>query len=281
MNIKLRDFSIGFLCCSLNIVAQEDTQPEIQIVNPNAMFLQQQRALPPAAVIERGETLYQVNCRLCHGLDLRGGDQGGSNLLRSEVVLIDIAGESIGEVITEGQGSMPTFDNFSNEDLAAIAGYIHSIKFESEGQGSTPPVNYDLDILVGDAAAGERYFNRECSSCHSVTGDLSGIATRIPDDYIMQNTWVAGGRRQAGRGGVQTTITVTTEGGKTITGRLLRYDDFFVSLRTEDGAYQSFSRRGDSPRVNLDDPLYRHRELWSELSDSDIHDITAYLETIK
>ena len=280
MNIKLKVSSIVLLSCSFHVSAQ-DTQPEIEIANPNAMFLQQQRVLPPEGVIEYGETLYQVNCRLCHGPDLRGGDQGGSNLLRSDVVLIDISGESIGEVITEGQGSMPTFDNFSNEDIAAIAGYIHSIKFESEGQGSTPPVDYDLDILVGDSAAGEQYFNRECASCHSVTGDLSGIATRIPNDYIMQNTWVAGGRRQAGRGGVQTTVTVITQGGETVAGRLLRYDDFFVSLRTQDGTYHSFSRRGDSPRVNLDDPLYRHRELWSELSDSDIHDITAYLETIK
>lgn len=280
MNIIVKILQILLLSYGFHIAAQ-DTQPEIEIANPSAMFLQQQRALPPAEVIARGETLYQVNCRLCHGTDLRGGDQGGSNLLRSDVVLIDIAGESIGEVITEGRGSMPIFDNFSNEDIAAIAGYIHSIKFESEGQGSTPPVDYDLDILVGDAAAGERYFDRECATCHSVTGDLSGIATRIPNDYIMQNTWVAGGRRQAGRGGVQTTVIVTTQGGETVAGRLLRYDDFFVSLRTEDGTYQSFSRRGGSPQVDLDDPLYRHRELWSELRDSDIHDVTAYLETIK
>lgn len=272
--------SIVFLLASVHVAAQ-DARPEIEIANPNAMFLQQQRALPPAEVIERGETLYQVNCRLCHGPDLRGGDQGGSNLLRSDVVLVDIAGESIGQVITEGQGSMPTFNQFSSDDIAAIAGYIHSIKFDSEGQGSTPPVDFDLDILVGNADAGERFFNQECASCHSVTGDLSGIATRIPDDYIMQNTWVAGGRRQAGRGGAQSTVTVSTAAGETISGRLLRYDDFFVSLRTEEGAYRSFTRRGDSPAVELDDPLYRHRELWSELSDSTIHDVTAYLETMK
>ncbi len=280
MKKGLKVFSVVLLLGSFHVAAQ-NTQPEIEIANPNAMFLQQQRALPPTEVIEQGEALYQVNCRLCHGPDLRGGEQGGSNLLRSDIVLVDIAGESIGRVVTEGQGSMPTFTDFSNDDIAAIAGYIHSIKFESEGQGSTPPVDYDLDILVGDAESGERYFNQECASCHSVTGDLSGIATRIPDDYIMQNTWVAGGRRQAGRGGVQTMVTVTTPGGETVSGRLLRYDNFFVSLRTDEGAYRSFSRRGDSPQVELDDPLYRHRELWSELSDSTIHDVTAYLETIK
>ncbi|NKB34355.1 MAG: c-type cytochrome [Pseudomonadales bacterium] len=280
MRRRLKVLSVLILVWTFPATAQEN-QPELVIANPNAMFIQQQRALPPLEVIERGDDLYQVNCRLCHGPDLRGGDQGGPNLLRSDVVLVDIAGEAIGEVIVQGQGSMPTFNNFSNEDIAAVAGYIHAIKATSEGQGSTPPVDLELDILVGDAAAGERYFNQECSSCHSVTGDLSGISSRISDAYILQNTWVAGGRRQSGRGGVQTTATVSTQSGETLVGRLLRYDDFFISLRTEDGTYRSFTRRGDSPRVELDDPLYRHRELWAELTDSTIHDVTAYLETIK
>lgn len=276
----IRILGTASLLFSVAAFGQNDP-PELVIANPNAMFIQQQRALPPADVISRGDDLYQVNCRLCHGPDLRGGEQGGPNLLRSDVVLRDIEGEVIGEVLTEGQGSMPRFDNFSNDDIAAIAGYIHSIKATSEGQGSTPPVDFDLDILVGDAAAGERYFNQQCASCHSVTGDLNGIASRIPDDYTMQNTWVAGGRRQTGLGGVQTTAIVTSDSGETVAGRLLRYDDFFISLRTEEGVYRSFTRRGNSPRVELDDPLTRHRELWAELTDENIHDVTAYLETIK
>jgi cytochrome c oxidase cbb3-type subunit III len=280
MNFIVKTLCAASLLVSVAVYGQNDP-PELVIANPNAMFIQQQRALPSADVIARGDDLYQVNCRLCHGPDLRGGDQGGPNLLRSDAVLRDIEGEVIGEILTEGQGRMPTFGNFSNDDIAAVAGYIHSIKATSEGQGSTPPVDLDLDILVGDAGAGERYFNQECSNCHSVTGDLSGISSRITDDYTMQNTWVAGGRRQSGRGGVQTTASVTTASGETVVGRLLRYDDFFISLRTEEGGYRSFTRRGDSPRVELDDPLTRHRELWSELTDENIHDVTAYLETIK
>ena len=280
MKFKEKVLNFTFMLGCLSAYGQ-DAEPELVIANPNAMFIQQQRALPSAEVIGRGDDLYQVNCRLCHGPDLRGGDQGGPNLLRSEAVLNDIEGEVIGVALLNGQGRMPSFDNFSNNDIAAIAGYIHSVKATSEGQGSTPPVDYDLDILVGDAAAGERYFNQECVSCHSVTGDLEGISSRIIDDYTMQNTWVAGGRRQAGQGGLLTRATVTLSGGELVEGRLLRYDDFFISLRTEDGSYRSFTRRGDSPTVELDDPLTRHRELWGELTDSNIHDVTAYLETIK
>ncbi|HJN95487.1 MAG: cytochrome C [Gammaproteobacteria bacterium] len=260
----------------------QDIDPEIVIANPNATFIAQQRALPSAEVIAAGDVLYQVNCRLCHGPDLRGGDGGGPNLLRSGVVLNDVAGEVIGEVVSEGVGRMPAFGNLNLEDIAAVAGYIHSVVATSERQGSTPPVDYDLDILVGDVTAGERYFNQECVSCHSVTGDLQGISSRITDPYALQDTWVAGGQgRRSGRGGAQTTATVILATGEQVSGRLLRYDDFFISLRTAQGAYRSFTRRGDTPGIELDDPLTRHKELWAELTDGTIHDVTAYLETLK
>jgi cytochrome c oxidase cbb3-type subunit 3 len=260
----------------------QDIEPKIVIANPNATFLAQQRALPPAEIIARGEALYQVNCRMCHGGDLRGGEQGGPNLLRSGIVLNDIAGEVIGQVITEGVGRMPSFGNLVQNDIAAVAGFIHSILATAERQGSTPPVDFDLDILVGDAAAGERYFNQECSSCHSASGDLQGISSRIIDDYELQNAWVGGGlRRRGGSSGSTQNVIVTLADGGQVSGSLLRYDDFFLSLRTTTGGYRSFSRNGDSPRIEIDDPLERHKELLAELTDETIHDVTAYMETLK
>ena len=38
-------------------------------------------------MIARGKTLYEIHCRLCHGADLRGGEQGGSNA--PETYLVD------------------------------------------------------------------------------------------------------------------------------------------------------------------------------------------------
>lgn len=264
--------------------AQDATdEPALEIANPNATFPAQQRALPPTEVIELGDGLYQVNCMACHGADLRGGDQGGPNLLRSTVVLNDVAGELIGEVIRNGMNRMPPITTLDAEGIEAVAGYIHSVVAQSERQGAPPRVEYDLDILVGNPRRGRRFFERECTDCHSATGDLEGIAADIDDPVNLQNSWVAG-RRQGrfGRGGsVVSTVTVTAADGDQIAGELLRYDDFYVSLRTPSGDYRSFSRVGDGIELEIFDPLWRHKELWSELDDETIHDVTAYLETLR
>lgn len=138
--MRLREIAEGaarlLVCLSVALpTTAQDTDPEVEIANPNATFLAQQRALPPADVIARGESLYEVNCRACHGTDLRGGDQGGPNLLRSGMVLSDIAGEVIGEVVSQGLNRMPAFGSLNEDDIAAVAGYIHSIVATSERQG--------------------------------------------------------------------------------------------------------------------------------------------------
>jgi cytochrome c oxidase cbb3-type subunit 3 len=157
--------------------------------NPNATFPAQQRPAGDPAIIARGNGLYGSNCRLCHGADLRGGDQGGPNLLRSAVVLADQSGELIGPVILNGRSNpgmspMPKFA-LPADDVKAIAEYLHSVAATMQGQGGpprgTPPV---LNVLVGDAAAGQAYFAKNCSACHSATGDLAGIGARITNPII-------------------------------------------------------------------------------------------------
>jgi cytochrome c oxidase cbb3-type subunit 3 len=269
------------------VVSAQNAEPTIVVENPNATFPAQQRALPPTDVIDTGNGLYQVNCQACHGADLRGGDQGGPNLLRSEVVLNDVSGELIGQVVTQGSNRMPAIA-LADDAIEAIAGYIHSVLARAERQGAPPRVEYDLDILVGDAQAGEDFFENECAGCHSVSGDLAGIGNRFADPVDLQNTWVAGrsrgpfGRPVPGADTrAQTIATVTLPSGERIAGVLIRYDDFFLSLRTDDGEYRSFTRSGDVPAIRIDDPLWRHFELLAELSDEDMHDVTAYLETIE
>lgn len=269
------------------VAGAQPPEPAIVIENPNATFPAQQRALPPADVIDTGNGLYQVNCQACHGSDLRGGDQGGPNLLRSEIVLNDVAGELIGQVVTQGVNRMPAIA-LAGDAIEAIAGYIHSVLARAERQGAPPRVEYELDILVGDSQAGEAFFEDECADCHSVTGDLAGIGDRYADPVDLQNTWVAGrsrgpfGRPMADTSTRAPTIaTVMLPSGEQVSGELIRYDDFFLSLRTESGEYRSFARRGDVPAITIDDPLWRHYELLAELTDEDMHDVTAYLETIE
>jgi cytochrome c oxidase cbb3-type subunit 3 len=258
---------------------------------PNATFPAQQRPPADPALVARGQGLYGVHCRACHGVDLRGGDIGGPNLLRSQMALNDLEGELMGPVITQGRQTpgmapMPPIA-LSADDVKAVAAYIHSVQATMRGQGSPPPgTEVPPDILVGEARAGEAYFKANCSACHSTTGDLQGIGRRFADPVQLQNTWVAGGGR--GRGGAppgaanrrQVTAVVTLPNGQKIEGRLDRIDDFIVVLTTADGQ-RSFSRTGDVPKVEVRDPLEGHRKLLAVYADRDIHNVTAYLVTLK
>ncbi len=239
---------------------------------------------PPAdpAALERGRALYGVNCNFCHGSDARGGE-GGPNLLRSELVLNDKDGELIAPVIQNGRPDqgMPKFP-MTLAQISDIAAYIHSFKVGGyDISRMTPP-----SILVGDAKAGEAYFTSTCSGCHSVAGDLKGIGTRYIDAKSLQNHVLMPGGR-GGRGGpppgtnLTPTVTVTPPSGPKVEGRLIRIDDFIVTLTEADGVQRTFRRDGDMPKVEIHDPLQPHKDLLPKYTDKDIHNLTAWLVTVK
>ena len=254
-----------------------------------ATFPAQQRPPGDPVLIARGTGLYGVHCRACHGVDLRGGDQGGPNLLRSDLVLNDQAGELIGRVIVNGQqgagSSMPPI-RVTPDDARAIAEYIHSVAATMRGQGNPPPGPAAvLNVLVGDAAAGEMYFNAKCGACHSATGDLRGIGSRLPDPTTLQNYWISagGGLGRGGRGGRGRPIrvSVTSAPGQQVEGTLVRLDDFYVVVELADGTQRTFRREGERPVVDVRDPLEPHKQLLPTYIDKDIHNVTAYLVTLK
>jgi cytochrome c oxidase cbb3-type subunit 3 len=255
-----------------------------------ATFPAQQRPPGDPALIARGNTIYGIECRSCHGSDLRGGDLGGPNLLRSQVVLADQSGELIRPIINgsrQGQG-MPAI-KMTDDDAKAVAEFIHSIVATARGQGAPPPgPPVVLNVLVGDPAAGQTYFASKCSGCHSPSGDLAGISGRYTEPMLLQNAWVAGGGPgRGGRGGGagrsrrDATATITLAGGQKVEGRLEHLDDFFVTVTPEGGAARTFRREGDVPKIEVHDPLEAHRQLLTVYTDKDIHDVTAYLATLK
>jgi cytochrome c oxidase cbb3-type subunit 3 len=254
-----------------------------------ATFPAQQRPPGDPTLIARGNGLYGVHCRACHGVDLRGGDQGGPNLLRSNVVLNDKAGELIVPVVLKGQqgtaGIMPPI-RISDDDARAIAEYMHSVTATMRGQGNPPPGPAAiLNVLVGNATAGEAYFDAKCGSCHSATGDMRGIGARLTDPTALQNYWISAGGG-LGRGGGSgrkrpIAVTVTPAPGQTVEGALVRLDDFYVVVELADGTQRTFRREGDRPVVDVRDPLEPHRQLLPTYTDRDIHDVTAYLVTLK
>ena len=252
---------------------------------PTQGFPAQQRPAMDAALIARGSTLYGIHCRFCHGADLRGGEQGGPNLLRSEVTMNDQSGELIEPVIRAGRRnpgmpSMPAID-LSADEIRAIAEYIHSILATARGQGNPPPgPPVTLNVLVGDAGAGRAYFEAKCAGCHSATGDLRGIGSRF-NPTQLQNAWVAGGAGGRGGGTTPITATVSLRGGEKVEGRVIRSDDFMITLGMADGTSRSFRRDGDIPKVEIHNPREGHLKLLPAYTDKDIHDLTAYLVTLK
>jgi cytochrome c oxidase cbb3-type subunit 3 len=268
---------------------------------PPATFPAQQRPPGDPAIVARGGSLYAIQCRSCHGVDLRGGDMGGPNLLRSQLVLNDQAGEAIVPVVTNGRNPvggkpMPALP-LPRTDIEAIAEYIHSVVATAQPQGSPPPgAKVELNLLVGNVKAGKKYFDTACSGCHSANrqsasgqsadGNLAGIATRVPGIEQLQNSWVSG--RRAGAPGPTppraAQVTVKFADGSAVSGALQRMDDFMVSLVTTEGQYHSYTRRSATPRitaVDVNDPMAGHRNLFARLSDDDMHNVTAYLATLK
>jgi mono/diheme cytochrome c family protein len=265
------------ILCSISFVLNESGAQQL----PNAIA---QRPNPyarkpvDATLAEQGKSLFSVRCAFCHGSDARGGESG-PNLLRSEVVLNDQDGEMIGEVILHGrpQQGMPPFE-MSSEQIKQIAGFLHSLPVSGNERGRNGPIV----IPVGDAAAGKKEFDQKCASCHSAAGDLKGIGAKIKDPRALQQSWMMPGMRGGDPSikAPEKKIAVMTSGG-TVSGELLRIDDFIVRLKTESGEIRSFTRKGGQPKVVVTDPLKGHLELLSTYTDKSIHDITAYMVSIQ
>lgn len=236
-----------------------------------------QHAPSDPAMVERGRALYGVNCQFCHGSDARGGE-GGPNLIRAEIVLKDQNGELIAPVVQNGRvdQGMPKFP-MSNAQVADIAAFIHNFRVAGYDNSRMKPPT----IVVGDRAAGEAYFRTKCASCHSVTGDLKGIGAKFSEPRTLQQTFVMPGGGFFGGRVPPTTVTVTLSSGQKVEGRLLRVDDFIVTLADAEGTQQTFRRDGEKPRVEIHDPLQPHKDLLGVYTDKDIHNLTAYLVTVK
>lgn len=240
--------------------------------------------------VARGKTLFAINCRGCHGADLRGGDLGGPNLLRSQAALSDRNGELIVPIIHGGRQKMgmPAI-GLSDADANAVAAYVRSVIETIQQQGAPPSAGQQvLSILVGNASEGKAYFAVKCSGCHSASNDLSKIADRIPDPKRLQNAWLAGGTpaeeddpEKASSTARTVTATITLRTGETVEGKLVRIDDFLITATLADGSQKTFRRTGNTPNIVIHDPLKAHRDLLPQYSDKDIHDVTAYLVTLK
>jgi cytochrome c oxidase cbb3-type subunit 3 len=240
------------------------------------------RAFDPAAV-ERGRSAFGEKCSACHRANARGG-QGfsGPDLIRSVLVLQDANGRQISDHLQAGH--KPPIP-LAPPDISDIATFLHrEITYAAERS------NYQLQyVMTGNAVAGETYFNGTggCNRCHSPAGDLKGIGSRHDGptlQALIAFGTVGGGRGRGDLAGVSRTArraTVTLPSGETFSGVLVRLTDFDVSVRDDAGTLRSWLRSGNTPKVQVTDPLQGHIDLLPKYKDADIHDLAAYLATLK
>jgi cytochrome c oxidase cbb3-type subunit 3 len=227
---------------------------------------------PDEAAAVRGKPLFVSNCSFCHGANARGGDTG-PDLLRSAVVLHDDKGEEIGPVVHNGRTArgMPAFPGLTDTQLADLVEFLH-LQVELAANRGTYQVK---DIVTGNASAGEAYFNGpgKCNTCHSVTGDLLHIGTKL-SAADLQHAFLYPAEPESSK------VTVTLSSGEKMTGTLRHLDDFDVSLTDAQGEFHSYAR-DKGTKVEVEDKLAAHRRLLAQYNDSDMHNLTAYLVTLK
>jgi len=238
----------------------------------------------PAAA-QRGQKIFVANCAFCHGSDANGGN-GGPNLVQSVLVLHDKgSGTQIGPVVLHGRTAkgMPAFP-FTDAQIKDIATFLLS-----RTQAAANRMEYKiLNINTGDPKAGEAYFSAHCANCHSGSGDLAHIAGKFEPVALQSRFLYPQESHFPGMPGpppdprAEKTVSVTLSSGQSYTGKLDHMDDFSVALTDSSGEHHSWLFDEEKGmQVKVTDPLESHAELLKQYSNADMHNILAYLETLK
>jgi len=238
--------------------------------------------------IQAGKTLFAAQCSFCHGRDA-GGGESGPDLMASTLVEQDVHGEKIAAVVRNGRldKGMPAFQH-SDTELAAIVAFIHDRKAKAK-EGRRRTVD-PADLQTGNAEAGMRYFNGAggCAKCHSPGDDLKGIAGRLQGlDLLRRMLYPEKERGEApsadGHAAKSTKaipmVTVTLPTGQTVTGKLAYRDEFTIALTDASGWYRSWPAR--QVKATVTNPLEAHIELLGKYTEEDMHNVLAYLQTLR
>jgi cytochrome c oxidase cbb3-type subunit 3 len=274
----LTDRPIPWLAALFATVSIAYTQTPSSQQNRNLGSVGSQGPLPvhevyTPAVVESGSTLFVRNCAFCHGKDAGGGETG-PDLTRSKLVSSDFKGEGIGPVILMGrpQRGMPRFD-IPDEQVTSLVAFIHHQQDEALSQKGTRKGVDTADLQTGNVDAGKQYFNGAgtCSKCHVVTGDLAGVASRYQGLQLEE--------QMLAPKNVRPKVTVSLASGKTVLGVLAYRDEFTIGLVDQAGIYRSWP--ASSVKYEVNDPVKAHIELLGKYTDDDIHNLFAYIQTLR
>jgi cytochrome c oxidase cbb3-type subunit 3 len=230
---------------------------------------------PDAGVVALGRSQFSKSCSFCHGANAAGGAEG-PNLMRSSTVRHDHDGDLIGKVIREGRpnAGMPAIP-LNEQQIAEVVAFLHAqLAISDRTSAGRPAKDYSLKrLLTGNAEAGKAFFNAAggCSRCHSPGGDLAGVANKYPPVDLQARFLYPSGAPK--------TATIKLASGATLSGELLHLDAFYVAMQDNEGWYHSWPRR--EVTVDVHNPLAAHIDLLPKYTDADVHNLFAYLETLK
>lgn len=229
--------------------------------------------------IDAGRTRFAAQCGFCHGRDAAGGE-GGTDLTRSELVGADVRGDRIRPLVRGGrpEKGMPPFA-LPEADLTAIVAFIHDQRAQAATATGGRRAVEAADLQTGNAEAGRRYFATACARCHSGTGDLAGVARRYEGLALLQRMLYPGSGRGAGPPPRPPRVTVTLRSGQTVAGRLDYRDEFTITLTDDTGWRRSWPT--GQVTYTVDDPLQAHAEQLGKYTDADMHDVLAYVQTLR
>lgn len=230
-------------------------------------------AKPDKEAAARGAPVFQQNCAFCHGPEGRGAT--GPSLITSDVVLGDDHGEHLVPWLKKGrpEKGMPSFATVPDAQLKDITEFLHLQVEEVANRGAY----HVLNVLVGEKAKGQAYVESLCISCHSAER-FQHIGSRFRSPDQLQRGWIWPPR--SGNEKLVVTATVKQAGGETVAGRVTQVSDFQITLVDGQGRTHTVER-GPGVQVEMHDPLEAHEPMILTLTNDDMHNVTAYLETLK
>jgi cytochrome c oxidase cbb3-type subunit III len=222
------------------------------------------------ATADRGQGIFSSSCSFCHGSQATGTEQA-PNLLRSPLVFQDHGGDTLGPFLKQGRPTlgMPAFPTLEPQQVQDISAFLHTRI--QQVRGTRLP---ETALLVGDPKAGLAYFNGagKCSTCHSATGDLAHVGSK-EQPLALTTSFLTPPAKPSD-------VTVVLPSGQSVKGKLEYLDEFTVSLVDSAGVYRTWPR-ARTKTVEVIDPLAAHKAMLPVYTDKDIHDLLAYLVTLK
>jgi len=231
---------------------------------------------PTAEQVQAGQRVFAAQCGFCHGRDAMGGETG-PNLTRSTLLRAgdnDASGDRLRALLREGRvdKGMPAF-RLTDADVTAVAAFIDAQRLKADSPGARRTVDA-ADLQSGDAARGRDYFNGtgRCATCHSPEKDLAGIATRLQGLELLQRMLYPAKSRAA-------TARVTLRSGEAFEGTLASRDEFTIAITDASGRYHSWLTQDVT--FTITNPLDAHVGQLARYTDDDIHNVLAYLQTLR